>query len=980
MEKTQNSVLSRLPTDLLMNHVAGPEYFQSLLERIPELLFAAAPSGLIEYCNDYWQKYTGLTPEKMLGLGYLELLHPDDRAAFDVSWRFAETANTEHICDVRLRRHDGVYQWHRFHCTSHTTNEDKLVRWYGCAINIDEQRRAIDALDVLAESGISAAVFTDKVETLLNRIANAALTGLADIAIFDFYDVQSQPRRIVVRSPHIEKLVASEAERYSTSTASPSHPVAQAMSTRTTVYCPFIDDAYIDKNVEPEARRKSWRTIGVRSMIATPLLAGERLLGSLTLVRTDASEAFERSDVRIVEEIARRSVIAMENIRLGEAARTAALERDEQFQRIADAMPQLMWITDRIGNLEWVNKRWLDFAGVSLEEALQNGWSSVIYPEDTEEVKAAWEIARQQNTAFECEFRMVNRSGVQRWFLARATPVATVSGMQWYGTNTDIDEARRAARTARVFADVGEALSESLGLQDTLDAIMETVVPEFADWAYVTLTNDAGDFSLAAIYHCDSRISSELRSRVGAQFAVGDHRKAALRVRTAYVFDTAIESPQNHSAERSFLQSIQPIATFQSAVSVPLFIGPSVRGCLTLLMDQSQRQFTANDLPFFTELGRRISPAIANAKVYERERRVAQSFQQAALPPTLPEAHGYVFSAVYEAGQAEALVGGDWYDAFKLLDGRIIVSIGDVAGSGLRAAVTMANIRQAIRGVAHVNADPELMLEAADRALRSETEDFFATAFVGVIDPVARSISYKSAGHPPAILAQADGELIELRTEGLPLGLRAPDRSAALTRTLADGAMLVLYTDGLVESTRDFAEGERRLFAGIARCKAVQASQRAETLYREVLRDGSRDDVAILTISIVPSVQPYRWTFHPLDSTAAASVRAAIMAELRAHRQSAEAGVASELILAELIGNLARYAPEEAEIVLEWDHGRPILHVLDIGPGFEFLPKLPIDVFSETGRGLFLISALSEEFNVTRRPEGGSHARVLLTL
>jgi anti-sigma regulatory factor (Ser/Thr protein kinase) len=85
-------------------------------------------------------------------------------------------------------------------------------------------------------------------------------------------------------------------------------------------------------------------------------------------------------------------------------------------------------------------------------------------------------------------------------------------------------------------------------------------------------------------------------------------------------------------------------------------------------------------------------------------------------------------------------------------------------------------------------------------------------------------------------------------------------------------------------------------------------------------------------------------------------------------------------VFGELVGNAARYAPGAVEVTVDWSGAAPVLHVLDNGPGFHHVPALPHDVYSESGRGLFLISLLSDDFGVSRRPEGGSHARAVLSL
>jgi len=406
-----------------------------------------------------------------------------------------------------------------------------------------------------------------------------------------------------------------------------------------------------------------------------------------------------------------------------------------------------------------------------------------------------------------------------------------------------------------------------------------------------------------------------------------------------------------------------------------LMVGNVPGGTLSVAMFESARSFRETDVAFFQELARRISPAIANAELFERERLVARSFQAAALPSTLPVLAACTFSAIYDAGSAEALVGGDWYDAFVLPDGRIVLSIGDVAGSGLQAAVTMANMRQAIRGVAYVHPDPVLMLEAADLALRSESPERFVTAFVAVIDPIEDMISFTTAGHPPPLLPTPAGDLIALEASGLPLGLREHDGSVSVARALEAGSMLTLYTDGLIESTRDIDEGNARLERAMRDPATATNAHPAASIRDAVLIEGSTDDVAIL-VARYAGVALERQRFDVGDAAASSAFSAQLVAELERCGYAPDAIVNAEVVLAELIGNLVRHAPGPATFVIDSQRGHVLLHVLDSGPGYRFFSRLPTDTLSERGRGLFLISALAESFHVTVRAFGGSHACV----
>lgn len=375
----------------------------------------------------------------------------------------------------------------------------------------------------------------------------------------------------------------------------------------------------------------------------------------------------------------------------------------------------------------------------------------------------------------------------------------------------------------------------------------------------------------------------------------------------------------------------------------------------------------------------------------DREHQASLAFQNAALPQALPSVPGLAFSAVYEAAEAEALVGGDWYDAFRLSDGRIVISVGDVAGSGLEASVTMGAVRQAIRGAAQIYPDPASVLDAADRALRSEQPDRIVTAFVGVLDVLTSTLAYASAGHPAPLLRRDDGVIVQLDAKDLPLGMRSeyfrPSGTQAVV-TLPARSLLVLYTDGLTEATRDVLEGERTLHDALLTSAVFNADHPASAI-RDAVLTSANDDVAILAIRIegvkdqasrgTPDMRT-RWSFPSPDGSASKRVRAEVMEMLR-HRGAVQSDVAdAELVLGELLGNVVRHTGGDVDVAIDLSGEAPVLHVLDRGPGFTFHARLPRDLMSESGRGLYIAAMLTEDLSVARRADGGSHARAVLNL
>jgi len=404
-------------------------------------------------------------------------------------------------------------------------------------------------------------------------------------------------------------------------------------------------------------------------------------------------------------------------------------------------------------------------------------------------------------------------------------------------------------------------------------------------------------------------------------------------------------------------------------------------GAISFVRSTEHAIDAAPGVAFLEEVARRCALAIQNAQLYQREHRVADALQSASLPRRLPMLEGIAMDAIYVPGRSEAQIGGDWYDAFALADGRIVVSIGDVAGSGLDAAVTMSNMRQVIRGIAQVHADPVLMLNSADRALRMDDPDRFVTAFVGVIDPIASTMMYASAGHPPPFVRRANGTLDELTFVDLPLGLRERASIAACSVTVGDGDMLLFYTDGLIESSRDVEAGIALLRTALSDPQIDDVAHPAAFVRERVLVDGARDDVAILTLRMdrdrrMGNIR--RWSFASIDAKGLSRMRRELRALLIEFGLSELQLETAELVLGELAGNVVRHAPGAVEIVLDHNGGQVVLHVIDDGPGFERAPMLPIDVMSESGRGLFIVSQLTREFSVTKRHPRGSHARAVL--
>lgn len=511
-------------------------------------------------------------------------------------------------------------------------------------------------------------------------------------------------------------------------------------------------------------------------------------------------------------------------------------------------MPQIVWTANVEGWIDWYNARWYAYTGQTPEEASGWGWQAVHHPDDFAEVMQRWPTSIATGEPFEMEFRLRGADGVFRWFLTRALPLRDGAGsvVRWVGTNTDIDEQKKREARLRFLGDASHVLTRTLNLPDTMDALLRIVVPTHADWAAVYLVEESGRVSRMAEHHGDDAPDGVARALEILETTAPSGRGAvATALRTGRAQLDANVRCRSHDDERCK-------DVVSSRIAVPFFVGGTSIGALVAYTTTPPRRYGENDLELFEELARRAALAITNARSFERERHVAAVLQEASLPRILPRVDHLHLDAVYRPGNAEARIGGDWYDAFALPDGRVALTIGDVFGSGLRAAVTMTKLRQAMQSAALIHPDTNAMLDAADRTLRMHDSDGYATAIAAIFDPVSHVVTFSSAGHTGPLLRMADGTVLEHSSPGTLLGLRAPGEAGSAAIPVPAGSVLVFFTDGLFEATKDLFEGFRRVHEAIGGKDIAGFPRPAQAIADAVLGPGGGvDDVAVLTATVL---------------------------------------------------------------------------------------------------------------------------------
>jgi Stage II sporulation protein E (SpoIIE)/Phosphoserine phosphatase RsbU, N-terminal domain/GAF domain len=289
--------------------------------------------------------------------------------------------------------------------------------------------------------------------------------------------------------------------------------------------------------------------------------------------------------------------------------------------------------------------------------------------------------------------------------------------------------------------------------------------------------------------------------------------------------------------------------------------GSTVRGCivapllsprercigLILLVDAPGGEFTEKDESILTQLTQVVSVAVDNARLYQREHRIAETLQRGLLPSKLPDIPGIALAVRYVPGAAGMNVGGDWFDVVALADGRTGIAIGDVVGRGVRAASVMGQMRTAFRAYALGGESPDTVVARLNRLLPTLDLDHFSTMVYVRWDPAQTVANLVRAGHPPPLVVEPQGRTRYLdRAGSLPLGV-LPDAEYHLDQVrLRPGSTLVLYTDGLVEQQAGPDAGLTQLERAVSGSGDLQAI--CDRVVDEVLPAHSVDDAALLMV------------------------------------------------------------------------------------------------------------------------------------
>jgi len=416
------------------------------VDAIPTLAWSARPDGSAELLNRRWLDYTGLSAKEASDWGWAAALHPEDRDRLMDFWRHLLDSGEGGEIEARLRRYDGEYRWFLFRAEPVRDNHGNIFKWYGANTDIEDRKRAealLAAEKRTLEMIASGACLADILERLCETIDAQASNIKSAVMLMDADCMHLRH----AAGPRVPKGWIDTITPLKIGPAIGSCGAAAFLKQRVIVSDIATNPLWVDY-------RDAALSYGLRAAWSQPLLSkNQHVLGTFGMYYTEPRTPSE-TDLRLIEGAGHIAVIAIEGERSQKALRSALEEirtSEAKLRKIIDTIPTLAWCSLPDGTGIFWNRRWHEYTGLPLEAARGWGWQDAIHPEDLKEITDRWLGFLASGQPGEVEGRLRRFDGVYRWFLFRAEPLRDESGniVNWYGTDTDIDDLKRAEAKLR---------------------------------------------------------------------------------------------------------------------------------------------------------------------------------------------------------------------------------------------------------------------------------------------------------------------------------------------------------------------------------------------------------------------------------------------------------------------------------------------------------------------------------------------------
>lgn len=575
--------------------------------------------GIIQRANKAELKMLGYSREEYIGQPITNF-HADEDVICDILERLKAG---EQICEypARLRCKDGSIKdviidssvmfkdggFVHTRCFTRDVTERKQSE----AALRDSQRQLAEELEATIRlHALSTRLLTavDLHEALDDVLREAVLASRADMGNVQLYNDQSHALEIVVQTGFREDFL----EYFRTVHFDEGSACAQAMGSGERI---VIEDVELDPSYEPH--RPIAAAAGYRGVQSTPLKNSKgNVIGMLSTHFSQPHRPSEHAE-RLLDLYARHAADLIERHGFEDALR----QSEGQFRQLADAMPQIVWTARPDGAIDYMNRKWHEFTGLS--EALGNeGWQQITHPDEAQTASEKWASSVISGDRFEMEMRLLDRKEkVYRWHLIRTVAVQDASGRvaRWFGTSTDIHEQKRAEESARYLAEASAALASVVDYRSTLEKIVNLAVPYFADWSAVDVSNEDGTLQRLAVAHQDAdkvRFAHELMQQYPPDLQSPGGAVAVLRTgKPEIVSEITDDMLVRGARDERHLDLIRSLG-LKSYICVPLVVSGKSLGVLTFATSESGRIYTDADLVLAKDLSQRAAIAIENTRLY----------------------------------------------------------------------------------------------------------------------------------------------------------------------------------------------------------------------------------------------------------------------------------------------------------------------------------------------------------------------------
>jgi PAS domain S-box-containing protein len=325
-----NARLFESAREARQNAEANERYYRFLAEAIPQMIWTARPDGFLDYYNQRWYEYTGMTFEETEGWGWGAVLHSDDKERCVERWKHSVETGEVYEIEYRLRRAtDGQYRWHLGRALPLSDEGGEIVRWFGTCTDIDDRKHAEEQQRFLAESSAVLVASLDY-EATLTSLARLIVPRLADWCTVDMLTDERAIERLAVTHQDPAKVeLGWELNRLYPHDIHEMEGVSKVIRTGRPELYPNIPEELLALVSRDAGHLKILRQLGLKSSMIIPLIAHNRVLGAITMMAAESGRRFNSADLGFAEDLAQRAALAVDNARLYREAQEVNRLKDE---------------------------------------------------------------------------------------------------------------------------------------------------------------------------------------------------------------------------------------------------------------------------------------------------------------------------------------------------------------------------------------------------------------------------------------------------------------------------------------------------------------------------------------------------------------------------------------------------------------------------------------------------------------------------